>query len=293
MIKNLTQTNKEDCFLGSEPCSYDKAKFVIIPAPIEKTVSYGHGAKLGPESIIQASPFLEFYDEDLGVEPQNQGICTLKSYDYEPLSIEKALIKLQEICFTVFKDKKVPFILGGEHSISIAPVKALKQINDKFTVIHFDAHTDLRDEYESSKNSHACVMKRIFEENIPAISLGIRSVSKEEADFIKQNNMKIYYAKEIAETRNKIDQALSQIKTNDIYITFDIDVFDPSIIPTTGTPEPGGLFWYDIIYFLEKLRGLKKNILGFDLVELAPDKNLSHPQFTCAKLIFKTMSYLF
>ena len=272
--------------------NFDNAKFIIIPAPIEKTVSYGAGTANGPQAILDAWPNLEFYDEDTDSEPQNYGIHTLTPENYENLTIEESINKLEQICLPIFKDKKIPFVLGGEHSLSIAPIRALKKINNDFTVIHLDAHADLREEYEGAKSSHACIMKRVYDENIPFISLGIRSLSKEESILIKQNNLNIFYAKDIVRDIKTIDIALKKIKTKNIYITFDIDVFDPSIIPATGTPEPGGLNWYDIMYVFEKLRDSQKNILGFDLVELAPRKEMPASDFICAKLIFKAMALI-
>jgi agmatinase len=293
MLKTIIEKKSGNCFLGIEPCSYKDSKFIIVPAPLEKTVSYGTGTSNGPHSIIKASPQLEFYDQDLDCEPQTKGICTLKPLNFTNIPIETCLDKLQKICFQIFKDKKIPLILGGEHSLSIAPIKALKQLNTDFEILHFDAHADLRQEYEGSIFSHACVMKRIFDENIASVSLGIRSYSKEESIFIKQNNLNIYSAEQIINNKETIDNALSSLKSKNIYITFDVDVFDPSIMPSTGTPEPGGLNWYHIMYAFRKLKELNKNVLGFDLVELAPIDNLIHPNFTCAKLLFKTMAELF
>ena len=289
---NIAETNSLKCFLGLAPATYEQAKFIIISAPLEKTVSYLGGTKFGPEEIIKASPFLEFYDEDTETEPQDKGICTLKPLDFENKNIEQSLDLIYDSCKQIIKDKKIPYILGGEHSISQAPVKAFKDcIGNDFCVLHFDAHTDLRNSYENTKHSHAAVLKRIFELDIKHVSIGIRSVSKEEAVFIKENNIHICYAKNI--DKQKIDLAFSKLTSKNIYITFDIDVFDPSLIPATGTPEPGGISWDNALYCFEKLKQLNKNIIGFDLVELSPMPNLEHPNFTAAKLIYKTMAYLF
>lgn len=292
-IENLIEQNPDQCFLGLKPADYKNAKFAIFPVGLEKTVSYCHGTKHGPKAIINASPHLEFYDEDTGKEPQNQGIVTLKPLDFEQLSIEESFKKIKNIYSKLCQDKKITFVLGGEHSITPIFTECLKNLYPDFTVLHFDAHADLCYEYEGSKYSHACPMHRIFEQNIPVVSLGTRSLCKQEAMFIKENNLNIFYAKDIVKDSKTIDKALSTLASSNVYISFDVDVFDPAIMPSTGTPEPGGLNWYHIMYTFEKLKQLKKNIIGFDLVELAPHKEFIHPAFTCAKLIYKAMAYLF
>jgi agmatinase len=268
-------------FLDVDPKYYDygKAKFVVVPVPHEATTTYGKGTKNGPAAILRASQKLETFDEDLGYEPYlKAGIHTLK-----PLSVKGLEARMDSL----LKDKKVPVILGGEHSITPFAVKALAEQFRGLSVLHFDAHADLRDSYRGSKNNHACVMRRVLE-ICPAVQAGIHSISKEEYDFAKETGQlkKIHWAEKI-ELVEKIENQLSK----DVYITIDVDVFDPSLIPATGTPEPGGMFWYEVIDILSRICR-DKNIVGFDVVELAPIKGMHASDFTVAKLIYKIMGYI-
>lgn len=275
-------------FLGNDllALDYDQCKTVIIPAPLDQTTSYGKGTAKGPDQILKASAFVELYDEDLDCEPCESGIFTHAGLS-NAMTQKKFLSDLENIISKVFLDRKFPVTIGGEHSLSISPVKAIKKsFKNKFTVIQLDAHADLRNEYEGSKQSHACVMRRIIEETLPTIQIGIRSLSSEEADFISNNNLNLIYAREINENIAWIDKLTSSL-TTDVYITLDIDVFDPAVIFHTGTPEPGGLDWYQVLGIFRILKEKKIHVLGLDVVEFSPKENHEAQSFTCAKLIYK------
>lgn len=284
-------------FLGIEKkySTYENSKIAIISAPLEKTVSYGKGTKKGPKYILEASHYVEFYDEEFDRELCFElGIATLPELNLNKLSHSKSLNKIYNVVKKTLEDKKFPVVLGGEHSITSAVVKPFLELYDNLTILQFDAHSDLRDSYEGSEHSHACVMKRIFEMTNNIVQVGIRAQCKEEADLIKSNNISCFYMRDIrngshgADWANKIADRCSE----NVFITFDIDAFDPSLVPSTGTPEPGGLFWDETISLI-KLLGAKRNIVGFDIVELAPKDKNDVSSFIAAKLCYKILNSAF
>ncbi|MEE4312344.1 MAG: agmatinase [candidate division KSB1 bacterium] len=275
-------------FLGNDidPWPFDRCRTVIISAPLEETTTYGKGTSLGPKEIINASAYVELYDEDLDIEPCHSGIYTHSGISND-ISQESFLAELEDVIYNLLGKGKFPVTIGGEHSLSISPVRALKRImGNTFSVIQLDAHADLRDEYEGSKYSHACVMRRIVEEDIHTIQLGIRSLSSDEARLIRDHSLDVVFARDIKEGSQWRDK-LNTMPGGDAYITLDVDVFDPSVISHTGTPEPGGLNWFEILDIMRTIRKNKVNILGFDLVEFSPKKDHEAQSFTCAKLIYK------
>ncbi|PIN86638.1 agmatinase [Candidatus Woesearchaeota archaeon CG10_big_fil_rev_8_21_14_0_10_44_13] len=281
-----------DNFLGMEEDwakPYDKSKVVILPAPYEGTVSYGSGTAKGPSAILEASKQVELYDEELGREFYEIGIWT-----EDELKAEKTPEKMVDSVYDAAKKHvnagKFLVMLGGEHSIPTGTVKAYKERYPKLSVLHFDAHADLREEYHDTKYSHAAVMSRV-REICPAVQVGIRSLSKDEADKAKNNKYDIFWAKDIHDNEKWFDKAISKL-SDDVYITFDIDVFDPSIMSSTGTPEPGGLSWYLVLDFLKEVFR-KKNVVGFDLVELAPIEGRHDCDFLAARLVHKVIGYKF
>ena len=255
------------------------AKFIVLPVPYEETVSYGKGTAKGPDAILDASTYLEVYDIDQGSEPYRAGIHVSR-----PIKAVKA-IKAQ--VKKILDEKKIPVVLGGEHSITPFAVSAFREKYKNLSVLQFDAHADLRDKYHGTKNSHACAMRRVLE-ICPAVQVGIRSMSASEAKFARESGQisKIHFAKKL----ELADIVTSQL-SKDVYISFDVDALDPGIMPSTGTPEPGGLDYYEVLDIFEAV-AREKNIVGFDLVELAPIKGLHAPDFTVAKLIYKLMGYL-
>jgi len=281
------------CGLAKDFSDYKKSKAVILPVPYDGTRGWISGEKWkkfdsakGPEAIISCSPNLEFYDDELDVISCEAGIHTLNALKTR----EKPELVIGEV-YTAFKklikDGKFPVMLGGEHSISSGAVKALKEKYSDLSVLQLDAHTDLRDSWEGTKYSHACVMARVIE-ICPAVQVGIRARDYDEKDINKEN---IFFAKDIVDSDDWMDEAVDKLSDN-VYITFDLDAFDPSIMPSTGTPEPGGLQWYQTLRFLRKVFA-KKNVVGFDVVELAPIDNMIAPDFLAAKLVYKIIGYKF
>jgi len=268
-------------FLDIEPKYYDyrKANFVVIPVPHELTTTYGKGTKKGPAAILRASQMVENFDDEL----QYETCAKTPIYTLKPCGIKRLPLIIKK----VLDDRKIPVILGGEHSLTPHAVKTIAEKYKSLSVLQFDAHTDLRNEYQGSKNSHACAMRRVLE-ICPVVQAGIRSISEEEYGFARKTGQinKIHWANKI-ELVEKIENQLTQ----HVYLTIDADVFDPSVIPATGTPEPGGMFWYEILDILSRICREKK-IIGFDVVELAPIKGQPASDFTIARLIYKIMGYI-
>jgi agmatinase len=268
-------------FLGTEPetCDYSQARFVVIPVPYEATTTYGKGTKHGPAAILAASQHVEEFDQELGLETYTRSpIHTLR-----PL----AVAGLEERVAGLILDNKIPVVLGGEHSITPVAVKACARHYKDLSVLQLDAHADLRNSYLGRKDNHACVMRRVLEV-CPAVQAGIRSLSKEGHEFAGKTGQlkKIHWAEHL----EAVEQITSQLSSN-VYITIDVDAFDPSIMPATGTPEPGGLLWYEALDILKAVCRAK-NVVGFDVMELAPLKGQPAPDFMVAKLIYKLMGYL-
>ena len=275
--------------------SYDASQIAILSAPLEKTVSYGRGTRKGPKEIIKASHYVEFYDEELNRELCfEKGICTIEEMNFEKLSTKKAIDKIYKEVKKLLNDGKFVVTLGGEHSLSSASVKAHYDQYNNLSVLQIDAHSDLRESYEGSKYSHASVMARVTEFTKDIVQVGIRSQCVEESEFIRENNIKTYYAWNIRQNEHGTDwqnKVVNDLKEN-VYITFDVDGLDPSIINATGTPEPGGLFWDETMNVLRKV-GENRNIVGFDVVELAPSKYHESSNFMTAKLVYKLLNYSF
>lgn len=271
------------------------SKAVVLPIPFERTTSYGRGTEYGPDAIINASQYLEYYDEELGLEPSSIGIHTdgsliSSNFLFKDMIASFRLIEARAL--ELLKMNKFVVSIGGEHSISVALTDAfIKAFKSDFTVIHFDAHADLKDVYEGSRLSHACPLRRIFEK-LKTVHLGIRSYAKEEATFIKDKKIKIFHAG-IRYDDMFVKDLLKGIRSKDIYITFDMDFLDPSVMPAVGTPEPGGYGWHETLFVLRKLIE-NRNLLGIDFVELSPlGGKIVHPEFLAAKLIYKVIAYKF
>ena len=287
---NYIKFPKNFAELDDNISNYETSKAVILPITNEKTTTYLKGTAMGPEAIINASRNMEIYDEELGKNIFEVGICTL-----EPLIIDKNPEDMIDDVFENVKklinDKKFVIVVGGEHSITPGIVKAMTGKNNDLSILQLDAHTDLREEYGGTKFNHACAMKRSFEFTKNIVPVGIRSLCDEEAGFIKTNNLKIFWAKDIFDNDDWIDEAVSKLSKN-VYITLDLDVLDPSIMPSTGTPEPGGLYYYQLLKLLKKVF-IERNVVGFDVVELCPNENNVSPDFTAAKIIYKMIGYKF
>lgn len=275
--------------------SFENSKVVILPCPYEKTTSYGKGTSRGPAAIIEASHYVEFFDEETLKEVCfEQGIATLKPLNFEKLNSRKALDLIHGNVKALIDSGKFVVTFGGEHTISTAPIKAHFDSYEKLSVLHFDAHSDLRDEYEGSKYSHACFAARVVEFTTNITQVGIRAQCKEEYEFIKQKGINTFYAHQIRSEGfdNKLIDTIIKTLEQNVYITFDVDYFDPSIMPSTGTPEPNGFYWDETMRLLRQVC-IKRKVVGFDIVELAPRKNLRFPDFLTAKLVYKILNYIF
>ena len=267
---------------------YDRAKVVILPIPFEKTTSFGKGTARGPDAVLKVSPYLETYDEELKTEPFKAGIFTLpgltfsgnREHDFD-LITQKAL--------KCIEDGKFVISIGGEHSISFPLFRAFQQKFSALSIIQFDAHADLRDQYQGTPFSHACVMRRIFALNQNIVQMGIRALSVEEAQLIENSSIKTVFAHQMYQRWP--EDILTSLSQN-VYLTFDVDFFDPAVLPATGTPEPGGFFWPETMQFLKKLFKTK-NVVGMDVVELSPIAETTHSEFTVARLIYKMIAYKF
>jgi len=275
--------------------TFNNSKIAILPVPYEKTTSYGKGTAKGPEAILKASSYVEFFDDETGKEVCfEQGIAAIKPLKFGKRSGKKALNLIYKNVKSLIDAGKFVVTLGGEHSISTATIRAHFDSYSDLSILHFDAHSDLRDEYEGSKHSHACFAARVAEFTAKITQIGIRAQCREEFQFIKDKGISAFYAHQIREQGFNSKQMDKMIETLDknVYITFDVDYFDPSIMPSTGTPEPNGFYWHETMQFL-RLVCSKRNVVGFDIVELAPRKDFSFPDFLTAKLIYKILNYKF
>ena len=280
-------------FLGTDNKINGKVNVVIVPFGLEKTVSYGGGTNKGPKEIIKASHQIELFDEDLHKEPYKHiGIKTLEPFHIKKNMID-ALKQIENINKILLDKKKFPLTLGGEHSLTSGAIKPFIKKFGKICLLHFDAHTDLRDSYNGNKFSHASAIRRCLDNpNVSVISFGIRNISSSEISFLNKNKkrIKIYWAKD------KMNWNLTKfkkiIRNKKVYLTFDVDALDSSVMPATGTPEPGGLFWNETIKII-KIAAQFSDIVGADINELAPIKGFNSYNFLVAKLIYKIISYSF
>lgn len=264
-------------------CSYADAVVAIAQAPYDGTASYGKGTATAPEAIVTASEFLEMYDVELQRETSSLGIATLPPLPVNG-SPEQVIARVHDHLLDLFRDAKKPVLLGGEHSVTLGAVQAAREIHHDLGVVQFDAHADLRDSFEGSRFSHACVMRRILELGVPHAGVGIRSMSKAEAGFARNSGLRLLPA-----TGNQMTAADLESLPDKLYVTLDIDVLDPACMPATGTPEPGGLNWNELVANIEIIAASGREIVAFDLVELAPIPGLHFCDYTAAKLVYKTI----
>ena len=277
-------------FGGMSPAhSLRDALFVVVPVGYDLTSTYQPGSRRGPAAIIEASTNMELYDEELKKETYLAGIHTTSPVAIDARGSRNMINAVRKKIAKVTAQNKIPVMLGGEHSISLGAVQALKEKFPKLKVLQLDAHADLRESYQGSPYSHASVARRISE-ICPLIQVGIRSMSKEESVFLPQSKVKSYSADFALEKKDWCETICKSL-SGDVFVTIDLDVFDPSIMPSTGTPEPGGLYWQDVLNLL-KLASRSCQIRGFDVVELAPIPGIVAPDFMAAKLIYRFMGYI-
>jgi len=280
-------------FLGIDNKFKIKEKAVIVPFGLEKTVSYGGGTKNGPKEIIKASHQVELFDEDLNCDPYKKiGIRTIKPFPIKK-RMDEALKQIEKINESLLKKNIFPMILGGEHSITPGCIRPFVKKFNKLCLLHFDAHADLRQSYNGNKFSHASAIRRCLDyKNVSVISFGIRNISSGEISYLKKNKKRIniFWAKDKKKWNLNLFKKL--IKNKNVYITFDVDGFDSSLMPATGTPEPGGLFWDETIEII-KIASKYSKVVGGDINELAPIKGFPSYNFLAAKLAYKILSYKF
>jgi agmatinase len=269
--------------------AYERAKFVVVPVPYDLTSTYQSGSRRGPGAILEASANMELYDEELGKETYLAGIHTLPPLEADARGPAEMVNAVRRTIAGIVVDGKIPVMLGGEHSISFGAVQALQDAFPKLSVLHLDAHADMRDSYQGTPFSHAAVARRISG-ICPLVQAGIRSMSAEEAEYLKTDPVKSYSSEFILRNESWWETICGDLQ-GDLYLTVDLDVLDPAVMPATGTPEPGGIGWRDLIRLV---RGAAKRcrIRGFDIVELAPIPGMIAPDFLASKLIYRIMGYL-
>lgn len=279
-------------FLGipKEWSTFETSPVAVLPVPLEMTTSYGHGTAQGPSKIIEASHQVEFYDAEIEMEAARLGIFTDTSLNFKGDTQEQAQDKIEKAFDRLLDAKKFPIALGGEHALSGATIKATSKHYKNLSVLQIDAHADLRESYEGSRFSHACAMSLAHPHIKQLVGVGIRSVCQEEVLYAKEHpNIHLIYDHERRRNKNWIAEALSFL-TDEVYLTVDIDGFEPSLVPATGTPEPGGLGWYE---GLDLIRALfeQKRVVAADVVELLPMQNQHASEFVAAKLVYKMIGY--
>jgi len=293
LFKKMNYFSNKKGFLGIDNKFSFKEKVVVIPFGLEKTVSYGGGTRNGPKEIIKASHQVELYDEELNCEPYKKiGIKTLKPFKINK-NIKQALQKMSDINQEILNKNLFPVTLGGEHSITPGCIAPFVKKHKKLCLLHFDAHADLRESYNGQKFSHASAIKRCLDyKNISVISFGIRNISKSEIPYLKKNSSRIniFWAKD--KSNWNLNKFKKLIKNKTVYLTFDVDGLDSSIMPATGTPEPGGLLWDETLKII-KIAAQNSNIVGADINELSPIKGFNSYNFLVAKLVYKIIAYSF
>lgn len=278
-------------FLGlpAAEAPFDSARVVILPVPYEATVSWGRGTRFGPRALLHASRFMELYDHELDSEPYRVGVHTLPELHLPASGPAEALKELREVVEVLLDRGKFVILLGGEHSISAAPIlaHAARKRPKTLSILQLDAHADLRAEYEGTPYSHACVMYRV-REAVRLVPVGIRALCAEERDLIRRESLPVVFGHELAKP-DWIDRVMGSLGP-EVYITIDVDFFDPSLMPATGTPEPGGGSWQPTLALLERVFR-ERRVVGCDVVELAPIPGLAHPDFLAAKLVYKLVGF--
>jgi agmatinase len=271
-------------------CDLATARVTIIPAPLEYSVCYMKGTERGPQAILDASSQMELYDEELDWCPIEVGVHTRPALDYQGLDHAAALQATGDAAREVLERRQLPLILGGEHSLSAPPIAAAREFFPDLTVVHIDAHGDLRDEYEGSKLSHASIERRVVDMGIPLTEIGIRSFSPEEAEFMQTRpDVAIVWSYQL----DRGDAVIPwQRLSKHTYLTIDLDAIDPSEMPAVGTPEPGGLRWYQLLTVLREIFS-RTRVVGMDVVELCPMEGQKRADFLAAKLVYKLIGYRF
>jgi agmatinase len=284
---------KNFCGLDEEYSGFKRSKVAVLQVPYDRTTTYKHGTRGGPEAIIEASRYLELFDDELNQETYRIGVHTMAASEVENMEPEAMLERLYSVTQELLKSGKFPVILGGEHSITAGAVRAFKEAYPNLSVLQLDAHYDLKDEYRGSKLNHGCAARRILD-ICPLVQVGMRSLAREEKDFLASQangrikSVSVYDILDMPLWKDAVSNAL----TENVYVTIDLDVFDPSVMPAVGTPEPGGIGWYETLDLLREV-AKDKRIVGFDVVELCPIKGEPASDFIAAKLVYRLLGYIF
>lgn len=276
--------------LSVPKASFDKARVVILPVPLDRTTSYVPGTRNGPHEILVASAHMELWDEETSTDIHDVGICVLPEMEFPYARMEEVMAAIGRVAHEIVSRGKFLFVLGGEHSITPALVGATARQHPGLSVLQIDAHADLRDSFMGTPHNHACAMRRTLE-HARTTQVGIRSLSTEEAEAIPSLGTTIFYDVSMRRDPQWIDRVVDSL-AGKVYITIDADGLDPAIMPAVGTPEPGGLSWYETLALLRKVFE-SRNVVGCDLVELCPLPGLAAPNFLCAKLMYKMLTYRF
>ncbi|MGB2715743.1 MAG: agmatinase [Vicinamibacterales bacterium] len=273
-----------------EQRSFDESEIVILPVPVDRTTSYVGGTRNGPREILQASSHMELWDEEVGVDIHRHGIFTLPEMELPFGELPEVLAEIRRVAHEIVRRDKFLVTLGGEHSITPPLVAAAAARYPGLSVLQIDAHADLRDSYMGTRHNHACAIRRTLE-YARVTQVGIRSMSTEEAQAVSQLSTTIFYDTSMRENPRWVDEVIETLSEN-VYITIDVDAMDPAIMPATGTPEPGGLSWYEMLALLRATTE-RRTVVGCDLVELSPLPGMIAPNFLCAKLVYKILTYRF
>jgi len=279
-------------FCGTTPTTtdFDRARVVILPAPLDRTTSYVPGTRNGPHEILTASTHMELWDEETEVDVHSIGIFTLPEMEFPFATMDEVMQEIRRVANELVVRDKFPVVLGGEHSVTGPVVAAMASRYPGLSVLQLAAHADLRESYMGTPHNHACVMRRVLE-YARATQVGIRSLSPEEAAAVPTLPTEIFYDFNMRQHEDWIERVVDSLSET-VYITIDVDGFDPAIMPATGTPEPGGLTWYEGLTLLRRVIETRR-VVGCDIVELSPIPGNVAPNFLCAKLIYKILSYRF
>ena len=277
-------------FLSALPPPRTDANIVVLPLPYERTTSFGKGAAAGPAAVLAASAHVELFDEEFFV-PLDFDVATLPPLDCETGDDESVLARIRDAAAAVFKAGRFLLSLGGEHTVTAPLVEAARSVHSPLTVLQIDAHMDLRDVYTGTRHSHGCVMRRVMEQGAALVAVGIRSFSREEHEFAQARQVPVFYAMDIDQQPNDswMDRVIDALDKN-VYLTVDIDGLDPAVAPGTGTPEPGGLGWYQLLRLLQRVAA-NRNLLGADIVEVAPAPGQQVSEYAAARLGAKILLY--
>jgi agmatinase len=279
--------------ISGKYASWKDATFAVIPFPVDMTTTYMAGTRNGPRAILDASSHMELFDEENKIEPYRAGIFVSTEIPVTTTGPVAALKEVERRVKATAKAGKFPVLLGGEHSGTAAAVRALMKKHGEITVLQFDAHADLRDEYLGTPHNHACVARRILDARARLVQVGVRSISEEEDRYLKRDeSVKTFYASEVKDSLAEVTKGIVSSLSGNVYITIDLDVFDPGIMPSVVTPEPGGLTWFEAVDILRDVMRGSCNVVGFDIMELAPIAGMGAPDYLAARLCYRLMGWL-